>query len=65
MPAKTKPAVPKPAGTKQLNMNLDADLFAKVDRFRFAHMFPTRTEAIEALLAWAVKENPSLEPKGE
>jgi hypothetical protein len=56
-------AHPKPAGTKPLNMNLDTDLLAKVQQWRFRHMHPTLTGAVEALLAWAVEQNPNLKPK--
>ena len=43
--------------------NIDPDLLARIDKFRFTRMFPTRTEALECLLDAGLKvklENPSL-----
>jgi metal-responsive CopG/Arc/MetJ family transcriptional regulator len=65
MAKKAKAGSPKPADTKQLNMNIAANLLAKVDKYRFQHMFPTRSGAIEALLEWAVEQNPALKHKEE
>jgi metal-responsive CopG/Arc/MetJ family transcriptional regulator len=64
MPAKAK-RYPKPAGTFQLNMNMSKELFQRLDKYRFQHMFAKRSEAIAALLDWALKQNPQLGPKGE
>ena len=50
MPAKGKIA---------LNLNIDPELIARVDAFRFRRMFPTRTQAIEALLNAGLKVNPA------
>ena len=54
-------------GKTPLNMNIDPDLLAKIDRYRFKRMFATRTEAIEFLLDAALKLNPEKPavPKGE
>jgi metal-responsive CopG/Arc/MetJ family transcriptional regulator len=49
MPAKGKTAI---------SLNLDPDLLARIDKYRFKRMFPTRTEAIEFLLDTALKANP-------
>lgn len=46
------------AGAKPLNMNIDATLLDRVDKFRFKRMFSTRSEAIEFLLDVALKLNP-------
>ena len=51
----------KPAGTKQLNMNLSLDLWERIDRFRHQQMFATRSEAIEFLLEYALKQKPKRE----
>jgi metal-responsive CopG/Arc/MetJ family transcriptional regulator len=57
MPAKGKTA---------LSLNLDPELLARIDKYRFRRMFPTRTEAIEFLLEAALKLNPERPaPKGE
>lgn len=45
-------------GKKALNMNIDAELLARVEKYRFKRMFRTRTEAIEFLLEAALKLNP-------
>lgn len=45
-------------GKKALNLNIDPDLLARVDKYRFKRMFATRTEAIENLLDHALKSNP-------
>ena len=59
-------------GTKPLNMNIDAVLLDRVDKYRFKRMFPSRSEAIEFLLDVALRINPerskdqkSTELKGE
>ena len=53
-------------GKKQLNMNMDPELLARIDRFRFKRMFATRSEAIEFLLEYALKANPERPPaKGQ
>jgi metal-responsive CopG/Arc/MetJ family transcriptional regulator len=57
MPAKGKTA---------LNMNIDPDLLARIDKYRFKRMFASRSEAIEFLLEAALKLNPERPmPKGE
>lgn len=58
---------PMPAkGKTALSLNLNPDLLARIDKFRFKRMFPTRTEAIEFLLDAALKLNPEKPaPKGE
>lgn len=45
-------------GKTPLNLNIDPDLLARIDKFRFKRMFATRTEAIEFLLEAALKLNP-------
>jgi metal-responsive CopG/Arc/MetJ family transcriptional regulator len=52
------------AGTKALNMNINAALLDRVDRFRFKRMFSTRSEAVEFLLDTALKINPE-RPKNQ
>lgn|SRR5208283_1704682 len=37
-------------GARALNMNVDQKLLTRIEKYRFKQMFPTRTEAIEALL---------------
>jgi hypothetical protein len=49
MPAKGKTA---------LNLNIDPELLARIDKYRFKRMFASRTEAIEFLLEAALKMNP-------
>jgi len=44
--------------TKPLNMNIDATLLDRVEKFRFKQMFASRSEAIEFLLDAALKSNP-------
>ena len=44
--------------TKPLNMNIDAALLERVEKYRFKRMFATRSEAIEFLLDTALKANP-------
>lgn len=51
--------------TKPLNMNINIDLLERIDRYRFKRMFPTRTEAIEALLEAGLKANPIKATKEE
>lgn len=48
-------------------MNIDPDLLARIDKYRFKRMFATRTEAMEALLEAGLKANPEkpAAPKGE
>jgi metal-responsive CopG/Arc/MetJ family transcriptional regulator len=45
-------------GKIAINLNLTAELLARIDRYRFKRMFATRTEAIEFLLEAALKLNP-------
>jgi metal-responsive CopG/Arc/MetJ family transcriptional regulator len=45
-------------GKTPININMNPDLLARIDRYRFKRMFPTRTEAIEALLEAGLKTNP-------
>jgi len=53
-------------GKTPLNLNIDPDLLARIDRYRFKRMFATRTEAIVFLLEAALKLNPERStPKGE
>ena len=53
-------------GKTPLNMNMDPDLLARVDKYRFKQMFASRSEAIEFLLDVALKANPQRPaPKGE
>lgn len=56
-------------GKTPLNMNIDPDLLARVDKYRFRRMFASRSEAIEFLLEAALKINPERDkpagPKGE
>jgi hypothetical protein len=42
----------------QVNMNLDPELLARVEKYRLNRMFATRSEAIEALLDAGLKVNP-------
>jgi hypothetical protein len=57
MPAKGKTAI---------NLNIDPELLARIDKYRFKRMFASRTEAIEFLLEHALKLNPERPaPKGE
>lgn len=48
---------------KVLNIKLRTDLWEKIDRYRFKQMFPSRTEAIEHLLDFALKAQPKREGK--
>lgn len=48
-------------GKTPLFMNIDPDLLARIERFRFKRMFATRSEAIEFLLNTALKANPNCE----
>jgi hypothetical protein len=54
-------------GKTAINMNIDPDLLARIDKYRFKRMFPTRTEAMETLLETGLKTNPEkpAAPKGE
>jgi hypothetical protein len=54
-------------GKTPLNMNIDPDLLARIDKYRFKRMFATRTEAMEALLEAGLKANPEkpATPNGE
>jgi hypothetical protein len=45
-------------GKTPLTLNIDPDLLARIDKYRFRRMFPTRTEAIEFLLDAGLKLNP-------
>lgn len=45
-------------GKTNINFNVNDDLLARIDRYRFKRMFNTRTEAIEFLLEAALKLNP-------
>ncbi len=51
-------AAKKPEGTKGININMQEELLDRLDKYRFKRMFPTRTEAIEFLLDYALKANP-------
>ncbi len=44
--------------TKPLNMNIDRALLARIDKYRFKRMFPSRSGAIESLLEAGLKLNP-------
>ena len=56
----------KPKASVPLNIKLDKGVWERVEKFRFRRMFPTRTQAIEFLLDYALKANPSRErPKGD
>lgn len=46
--------------SKILNFVIDPDLLKAIDDFRFSNRFPTRAAAIKWLLAWALKQNPSV-----
>jgi metal-responsive CopG/Arc/MetJ family transcriptional regulator len=62
MPPKAK----RPEGKVTLNMNIDKELMARIDQYRFKRQFAARTEAIEWLLKAALKLNPERPiPKGE
>ena len=54
-------------GKTAINMNIDPDLLARIDKYRFKRMFATRTEAMEVLLEAGLKANPEKPsfPKGE
>jgi hypothetical protein len=52
-------------GKKPLNLNIDPDILARIDTYRFKRMFATRTEAIEFLLDAALKMNPPRPPAKE
>jgi hypothetical protein len=54
-------------GKTGINMNIDPELLARIDKYRFKKMFPTRTEAMEVLLEAGLKVNPEkpAAPKGE
>jgi metal-responsive CopG/Arc/MetJ family transcriptional regulator len=43
---------------KPLNMNIDADLLERIEKYRFKRMFASRSEAIEFLLEAGLKLNP-------
>jgi hypothetical protein len=45
-------------GKTPINMNIDPDLLARIDKYRFKKMFPTRTAAMEVLLDAGLKANP-------
>jgi metal-responsive CopG/Arc/MetJ family transcriptional regulator len=45
-------------GKTPLNMNIDPELLARIEKYRFKRMFATRSEAIEFLLEAALKLNP-------
>ena len=45
-------------GKTAINLNLDPELLARIDKYRFKRMFATRTEAMEALLDAGLKANP-------
>jgi metal-responsive CopG/Arc/MetJ family transcriptional regulator len=45
-------------GKTPLNMNMDPDLLARIDKYRFKRMFASRSEAIQFLLEAALKLNP-------
>ena len=45
-------------GKVPLNMNIDPELLARVEKYRFRRMFASRSEAIEFLLDAALKLNP-------
>ena len=45
-------------GKTAINLNLDPDLLARIDKYRFKRMFSTRTEAMETLLEAGLKANP-------
>ena len=41
-----------------VNFTLDSALLRRLDAYRHAHKFPTRSVAIKFLLQWAVRQNP-------
>ena len=45
-------------GKTPLNLNIDPELLARVDKYPHRRMFATRTEAIETLLDAGLKANP-------
>ena len=47
---------------KLLSVKLERKLATRLDRYRFRRMFPTRTEALEFLLDFALKQNPARDP---
>jgi hypothetical protein len=49
-------------GKTAINLNLDPDLLARIDKYRFKRMFATRTEAMEVLLEAGLKANPEKPP---
>lgn len=46
-------------GAVTITMNMDERILAKVDEYRYAKRYSSRTEAIERLLDWAVDQNPA------
>jgi metal-responsive CopG/Arc/MetJ family transcriptional regulator len=48
-------------GKMPLNLNVDPDLLARIDKYRFKRMFATRSEAIMFLIEAALKLNPERE----
>ena len=54
-------------GKTAISLNIDPDLLARIDKYRYKRMFPSRTEAIEVLLDAGLKANPErpAPPKGE
>ena len=56
-------------GKMPLNLNVDPDLLARIDKYRFKRMFATRSEAIMFLIEAALKLNPERDklaiPRGE
>jgi metal-responsive CopG/Arc/MetJ family transcriptional regulator len=48
---------PKPQ-SQQVLLRLEKNTLDKIDDFRFAHRFESRTETIRWLLNYALKQNP-------
>jgi len=47
-----------PKGKVAISLNLDPDLLARIDKYRFKRMFASRTDAIWTLPEAGVKVNP-------
>jgi metal-responsive CopG/Arc/MetJ family transcriptional regulator len=45
-------------GKTSISLNIDPELLARVDKYRFKRMVASRTEAIELLLEAGLKANP-------
>ena len=50
-----------PSKKPLLSFVIDEELLKRIDDFRFANRFPTRSGAITWLLEWALSKNPTVE----